>query len=281
VQTAAAASSAAPEIVPVARSNSIMTPAVRHLLKEHNLSAADLPGSGKDGRILKEDVQRYLSELEPHPSTLPAQPTPLAQASVEDQRITLTPIQTSMSKVMTASLSIPHSLYSHSVDVTGLNKVRRQLNTYKNILAASGESMSKITALPFVLKAIPQTFKQFPTINSHYDSNHKELLLKGSHNFGIAMDTPRGLLVPVVRNVETHTMFSLSMEIERLGKLAKSGNLAPNDLTGVTFTVSNIGSIGGDVVSPVIVPPQVGIVAIGVCRMFLHSRQVPLEQKSW
>jgi len=69
--------------------------------------------------------------------------------------------------------------------------------------------------------------------------------------------------VPVVRNVETHTMLSLSMEIERLGKLAKSGNLAPNDLTGVTFTVSNIGSIGGDVVSPVTVPPQVGIVAIG------------------
>jgi 2-oxoisovalerate dehydrogenase E2 component (dihydrolipoyl transacylase) len=160
VQTAAAASSAAPEIVSFARSNGIiMTPAVRHLLKEHNLSAADLPGSGKDGRILKEDVQRYLSELEPHPSTLPAQPTPLAQASVEDQRITLTPIQTSMSKVMTASLSIPHFLYSHSVDVTGLNKVRRQLNTYKNILAASGESMSKITALPFILKAISQTFK--------------------------------------------------------------------------------------------------------------------------
>lgn len=257
---------------PVSKNNGIMTPAVRHLLKEHNLSVEDIQATGNGGRILKEDVQRHLAEPQQSPPPTPP-PKAVVPASIEDQRIRLTPIQSSMSKVMTASLSIPHFLYTHAVDVTGLNSIRRRLNAQQNLLTTADGLTPKITALPIILKALSHTFRQFPTTNSHYDGSHKELLLKGSHDFGIAMDTPSGLLVPVVRNVQNHTIVSLAAEVERLSKLAKDGRLAPSDLTGATFTVSNIGSIGGDVVSPVIVPPQVGIVALG------RVQDVPVFEK--
>jgi 2-oxoisovalerate dehydrogenase E2 component (dihydrolipoyl transacylase) len=231
----------------------------------------DVKATGKGGRILKEDVQRHLSELQA-PSPTPVA-KPVVHASVEDRRIPLTPIQASMSKVMTASLGIPHFLYTHPVDFTGLNRIRLGLNAQKNLLATSDGSTPKTTALPVILKTLSHAFMQFPTINSHYDGTHKELLIKGSHDFGIAMDTPSGLLVPVVRNVQNHSIISLAAEIERLGTLAKDGKLAPSDLTGATFTISNIGSIGGNVVSPVIVSPQVGIVALG------RVQDVPVFEK--
>jgi 2-oxoisovalerate dehydrogenase E2 component (dihydrolipoyl transacylase) len=251
----------APDVVPATRNNSIMTPAVRHLLKWHNLSVEDLKATGKGGRILKEDVQRYLSELQalsPTPAV-----KPVVHAGIEDRLMPLTPIQASMSKAMTASLGVPQFLFTHSIDCTSLNNIRRGLNAQKYLLAILDGSTPKITVLPIILKSLSEAFKQYPTINSHYDGSHKELLIKGSHDFGIAMDTPSGLLVPVVRNVQNHSIVSIAAEIERLAALAKDGKLALSDLTGATFTISNIGSIGGDAVSPVIVTPQVGIVALG------------------
>lgn len=236
---------------PLPHSHGIMTPAVRRLLKEHNLSAEDIQGLGKDGRICKEDIQRFLVERQQSTNT-GATMQQEAAVNAMDQRVTLDPIQVSMSKVMTASLGIPHFLYTHSVDVTDLNRIRTSL-----------DPNTKTTALPFILKAISHALNQFRRINSHYDGGHKELLLKGPHHFGVAMDTPNGLLVPVVRNVQNHEMSSLVSDLKRLGGLAREGKLSPGDLAGATFTISNIGSIGGDVVSPVIVPPQVGIVALG------------------
>jgi 2-oxoisovalerate dehydrogenase E2 component (dihydrolipoyl transacylase) len=262
---------------PVSKNNGIMTPAVRHLLKEHNLSAEDIQATGKGGRILKEDVQRHLAEPQQSPPPTPPLKA-VVPASIEDQRIRLTPIQSSMSKIMTASLSIPHFLYTHAVDVTGLNSIRRRLNTQQNLLTTGDGLTPNITSLPIILKALSHTLGQFPITNG----SHKELLLKGSHDFGIAMDTPSDLLVPVVRNVQNHTIVSLAAEVERLGKLAKDGRLAPGDLTGATLMVSNIGSIGGDVVSPVIVPPQVGIVVLGrVQDVPVFEKDDSLEQRMW
>lgn len=187
-----------------------------------------------------------------------------------------------MFKVMTESLTIPHFLYSHSVNATRLFQVRSELASQSKILSSilvesdSGApgAKARITALPFIMKAISHVLQVHPKLNAHLDTatntNKPQLILKGAHNFGIAVDTPNGLLVPVVKNVERHSIVSLAAEIDRLSELAKAGKLSPEDFRGATFSVTNVGSIGGGVVSPVIVSPMVAIVGVG------RAKKVPV-----
>ncbi|KAJ5397053.1 hypothetical protein N7509_005166 [Penicillium cosmopolitanum] len=237
----------------------LIVPAVRAMLKKHKIDIKDVAGSGKGGRVLKEDVQRYLSSGISAPKSLSkniaTQPTVISQ----DQVVPLTPIESQMFKVITRALDIPHFGYSHSVDVTSLISLQRSFNekldTSKDMY---GDDITKLTLLPFLIKALSQAF-----LHTETDQSSPRLIIKASHNFGVAIDTPNGLLVPVVKDVQDRSIFSIAAEVKRLGALAKEGRLTPSDMSGATFTVSNIGSIGGSVVSPVIVPPAVGIVALG------------------
>lgn len=246
---------------------SLATPAVRHMVKEHNLKIEDIQGTGKEGRVLKEDVQRHAEAAKQTVSTisLPATSTPpISQPQMEDRIQPLTPVQSGMFKQMTKSLSIPHFLYTDAVDFSSLTSMRKKYN-------AGREKVDRITPLPIIIKAVSLTLQQFPLLNSHLDTtsnpNKPQILLKGSHNIGVAVDSPAGLLVPVIKNVQSHSIASLAQEITRLATLARNGKLSSADLTGATFTVSNIGSIGGTAVAPVIVGPQVGIVGIGKARV--------------
>lgn len=244
---------------------SLATPAVRHIIKENKLNIEDIEGTGKDGRVSKDDVQRYIeaskqSAAGSSVSSIPTSaPAPVPTQQVEDQTRTLTPIQAGMFKQMTKSLSIPHFLYTDSVDFSSLTSLRQKYN-------AGREKADRITPLPIIIKAVSLTFQQYPLINSHLDTtnpNKPQIIVKGSHNIGVAVDSPSGLLVPVVKNVQNHSIASLSIEIQRLSGLARDGKLTSADMTGATFTISNIGSIGGTAVAPVIVGPQVGILGIG------------------
>lgn len=245
---------------------SLATPAVRHMVKENKLNIEDIEGTGKEGRVLKEDVQRYLEAAKQSTAALSStapSPSPAYQAA--DQVKSLTPIQSGMFKQMTKSLSIPHFLYTDVVDFSSLTSLRQKYNVGR-------EKADRITPLPIIIKAVSLAFQQFPLLNSHLDStnpNKPQIIQKGSHNFGIAVDSPSGLLVPVIKDVQNHSIASLAAEITRLSGLARSGKLTTADLSGATFTISNIGSIGGTAVAPVIVGPQVGIVGIG------RSRVVP------
>lgn len=263
---------------PKTKNSGLIVPAVRGILKQHKIDISDVTGSGKGGRVTKEDVLKYLdssiSSPSPKPSIVAAQVGP----SLEDKVVPLTPIQSHMFKVMTRALSIPHFGYSHSVDLTSLTTLR--LNTNRKLEGSSeinGNDVSKLTALPFVLKALSQAFLQHPRINAHLDTEtaleSPQLIMKGSHNFGVAMDTPSGLLVPVIKDVQNRSILSIAAELKRLGALAKEGRLTPSDMSGATFTVSNIGSIGGSVVNPVIMPPTVGIVALGKSEEFLGLKR--------
>ncbi|KIY02079.1 uncharacterized protein Z520_02217 [Fonsecaea multimorphosa CBS 102226] len=257
-----------------AKSSALLTPAVRHLLKQAGIDVNDVQGTGKDGRITKDDVQRYIQTKS---NTGESQPPPAAHSNdaltqhvKEDQVMPLNPTEKHMFKVMTHSLTIPHFLYTHSVDVTSINLLRRKFNTSPSLsatLSTGGTPVSKLTILPFIMKALSQAFSQFPKLNAHLDiashPAHPQLILKSSCNFGIAIDTPQGLLVPVVKDVQKHSIISLATEIKRLSDLAQAGRLAPEDFKGATFTISNIGSIGGSAVSPVIVAPMVGILGVG------------------
>lgn len=251
------------------------TPAVRHLLKRHNISATDISGTGKGGRITKEDVERYLAgsreeSFASAPSIVEKAASPTAE---RDVTIRLSPTENQMFKAMTRSLSIPHFLYTHSVNVSAFNELRAKLVTSKVLDYLVGpkhdsSTAPKLTLLPFVMKALSRVFLQFPKLNSHLDAsdaNTPKLTLKAGHNFGIAIDTPQGLLVPVIKNVQDHSILSLAAEIKRMSDIARAGKLKPDDFQGATFTVSNIGSVGAgcQAVSPVIVAPMVGILGMG------------------
>jgi 2-oxoisovalerate dehydrogenase E2 component (dihydrolipoyl transacylase) len=236
------------------------------MVKEHNLKIEDIEGTGKEGRVLKEDVARH-AEAAKQPS-LPSQPPtsapPTPSQRVEDRAQPLTPMQSGMFKQMTKSLSIPHFLYTDIVDFTSLTSLRKRYNTGR-------DKTDRITPLPVIIKAVSLTLQQFPLLNAHLDTtsnpNKPQILFKGSHNIGVAVDSPSGLLVPIIKNVQDHSIASLAQEITRLATLARAGKLSSADLSGATFTVSNIGSIGGMAVAPVIVTPQVGILGIGRARV--------------
>lgn len=243
---------------------SLATPAVRHMIKELNLKIEDIEGTGKDGRVLKEDIQKHVESSKesagagPTPSTAP----PALPQQVEDHIKPLTPVQAGMYKQMTRSLSIPHFLYTDTVDFTNLSVLRKRYNAHL-------PKSEHIKPLPFIIKAVSLALQQYPLLNAHLDTTNPDkpqILVKGSHNIGIAIDSPAGLLVPVIRNVQAHSIASLAAEITRLSKLAHAGKLTTSDLSGATFTLSNIGSIGGTAVAPVIVSPQVAIVGIGRAR---------------
>ncbi|KAL4807976.1 2-oxoacid dehydrogenases acyltransferase-domain-containing protein [Aspergillus unguis] len=239
-------------------------PAVRRMLKEHGLDIQDIQGTGKGGRVMKEDVQRYLESQ----TTSERQTDTVSQSAALDTPVTLTPIESQMFKVMTSALSIPHFGYTHSVDLTITNTIRQKYNASRESMGETLEKPApKLTFLPIIMKAISLAFQKHQRLNAHLhlpsDQGEPSLVLKGTHDFGIAVDTPKGLLVPVVRGVQNRSITSIAEEISRLSNLAKQGALKPSDFRGATFTVSNIGSIGGNAVSPVIVPPMVGIVGVG------------------
>lgn len=246
---------------PPGKHASLATPAVRHLLKSQGINIEDVEGTGKEGRVLKEDVQRHGQSKPTASATSTAQSVAPSLPVGEDRVQQLSPIQSAMFKKLTQSLTIPHFLYTDSVDFTSLNSVRKKFN------ATQKEKSQRITTLPFILKAVSLALQQYPVMNTHLDTqtnpDKPQLIYKGSHDIGIAVDSPSGLLVPVVRNVQALSIEGIAAEIARLSELARTGKITGEDLKNATITVSNIGSIGGGVVSPVIVTPQVAIIGIG------------------
>jgi 2-oxoisovalerate dehydrogenase E2 component (dihydrolipoyl transacylase) len=244
---------------------SLATPAVRHLTKSHGINITDIAGTGKDGRVLKDDVQKHASAR-----TASSLVSPISSRLLgEDKTISFTPVQRKMYETMTRSLDIPHFLFSDFVDFTSLSRLRRAINTQPTS-TKSEEKPSKLSALPFIIKAVSLSLSAYPSLNAHLDSasptSKPVFTHKASHNIGFAVDTPQGLLVPVIKNVQSHSIASLATEINRLSSLARVNKLASSDFSGATFTVSNIGSIGGLTVAPVIVSPQVAILGIGKAR---------------
>jgi 2-oxoisovalerate dehydrogenase E2 component (dihydrolipoyl transacylase) len=241
---------------------SLATPAVRGLLKEHKLDIEDIEGTGKDGRVLKEDIHRHLEERKSTPSSPVA--THSSKPALDSKQVEttqrLTPIQSQMFKAMTASLSIPHFLYSDIANITQLSSMRKSLNAKRN-----PETTPKLSYLPFIVKAVSLALDKYPLLNARIDtrSDKPQLLMRANHNIGIAMDTPTGLLVPVIKSVNARSILSIASEIARLGKLGQAGKLSNADLGGGTITVSNIGSIGGETVGPVIVEGQLAIMGVG------------------
>ncbi|XP_010778395.1 lipoamide acyltransferase component of branched-chain alpha-keto acid dehydrogenase complex, mitochondrial, partial [Notothenia coriiceps] len=162
-----------------------------------------------------------------------------------------------MVRTMTAALRIPHFGYSDEVELSRLAALRKEL---KSLCESRGVRLS---FMPFFIKAASLGLLHFPVLNASLDEGCQNITYKASHNIGLAMDTSQGLLVPNVKNVQLLSVFEIAQELNRLQALGTAGQLGTNELTGGTFTLSNIGSIGGTYAKPVILPPEVAIGALG------------------
>ena len=185
-----------------------------------------------------------------------------------ETREPLSPVQQMMFKSMTRSLSIPHFLYADEIDMSDLISLRGRLNRVLEREAAPG--VARLSYLPFIIKAVSLALYQYPILNARVDvdgaSGRPGLVKRAQHNVGVAMDTPQGLVVPVVRDVGVLNIVAIAAELGRLQGLAQAGRLSPGDMSGGTITVSNIGNIGGTYLSPVVVEREVAILGIGRMR---------------
>lgn len=264
----------------------LATPAVRHLSKELKVDILDVDGTGKDGRVLKEDIYKFVEARDngqaarPGPSATTPAPSSSAPGVQTEDRQPLTKTQEQMFKTMTRSLSIPHFLYADEIDFTDLSALRGRLNKVLSSspsspapVIPSNQGVTKLSYLPFIIKAVSIALQQYPILNARVDvpssssaGEKPALVYRSQHNIGVAMDTPQGLLVPVIKDVAAHSILTIAAELLRLQGLAAAGRLSPQDMSGGTITVSNIGSIGGTYCSPVIVDGQVAILGVGRMR---------------
>lgn len=223
---------------------SLATPAVRRIAMENQISLKDIKGTGKNGRVMKEDILAFVER---------GKPKDQQKCSV----VPLTTVQKVMTRTMSDSLKIPQFVLSDEVNLSRLVQLRSEA---KEIATKKG---IKLSYLPFIVKAVSKALLEFPILNSSFDVQREEILLKSSHNIGIAVDSPAGLLVPNIKDVQSLSISQIAQEVNRLQDLAKKMKLLPADLSGGTFSVSNIGTIAGTTATPLVLPPEVCILALG------------------
>lgn len=159
--------------------------------------------------------------------------------------------------MVTSATTIPHFIYSEDIDVTDLLALREKLKVEAE---AKG---SRLTLMPFFMKAMALAVQEFPVLNSRINDDVSEIHYLSQCNIGMAVDGKAGLMVPNVKGVESLTMLSVADEVARLTEAARSGRVSQDDLKGGTITISNIGALGGTYASPIINAPEVAIVALG------------------
>lgn len=274
---ATSAASAAPVGAPAATGARVKcSPAVRRMAKENGIDLANVPPTGPDGRVLKGDVLVYIENPTSTPATpatpaatatpatpvAPTQssPSPLTRHSSEplaDQVIPVTGIARIMAKTMVEAHKVPTLLYGDEIIMDNLLEYRMRIKAQAEALGV------RVSPLAFIIKATSMALSEYPSLNSHVNKDCTEITHKGSHNIGIAMDTPRGLLVPNIKNVQNCSVLDIARDIDRLRELGLAGKLGAADLQGGTFTLSNIGAIGGTYCAPLLVVPEVCIGALG------------------
>ncbi|MGO2132782.1 MAG: dihydrolipoyllysine-residue acetyltransferase [Halomonas sp.] len=245
------------------------SPAVRRLLREHDLELAQVPGSGKDGRVLKEDITAWLASGQTSPAAATEAASASAQPGSEEKRSTgvmqaevriepMRGMRAAMAKRMVASAStIPHFQYGEEVDVTELVALRERLKPRAEALDA------RLTLMPFFMKAMALAVAEYPILNSQLSEAGDEIRYLPSCNIGMAVDGKAGLMVPNVKGIEQLSLLDIARETQRLTEGARDGRVAQSDLKDGTITISNIGALGGTYAAPIINAPEVAIVAIG------------------
>ncbi|MBG2933970.1 pyruvate dehydrogenase complex dihydrolipoyllysine-residue acetyltransferase [Proteus mirabilis] len=246
------------------------TPVIRRLAREFGVNLAKVKGTGRKGRILREDVQSYVKELIKRAESAPANaggglpgmlPWPKVDFSKfgEIEEVELSRIQ----KISGANLSrnwvmIPHVNLFDEADITEVEKFRKQQNKE----AEKKKLDVKITPLVFVMKAAAKALADMPRFNSSISEDGQKLILKKYINIGIAVDTPNGLVVPVFKDVNKKGILELSYELAEVSKKARAGKLTASDMQGGCFTISSLGGIGTTGFAPIVNAPEVAIMGL-------------------
>ena len=235
------------------------SPGVRRLARELGINLQIIKGSGPKRRVTKDDLNGYIKlQMAMSAGSIPA-PQPVIDFSqwgdVEVQKRTKIKRITG-ERLQQAWQLIPHVTQFDAADITDLDSLR------KEVKKAGAEKGIKVTFLPFLMKALSVVLKEMPEFNSSLDHNNENLVLKNYYHLGVAVDTPRGLTVPVVRDVDQKSVFELSDELMDLSSRARDKKLKPNELKGGTFTISSLGGIGGTGFSPIVNPPEVAIMGV-------------------
>jgi pyruvate dehydrogenase E2 component (dihydrolipoamide acetyltransferase) len=225
----------------------LATPVVRKLAKDLGVDLGDVPGTGPGGRVTEEDVRGMPGGKAP--SVPPVESPAVERIPFKGRRRMIA------RKMVAAKTRVPHALLVDEADVSGLLAERTKM---REIGEREGV---RITILPFIMKAVAGALERHPALNASLDEDREEIVLKKKIDVGMAVDAEDGLVVPVVRNAGAKSVIELAKEIDRLSAAAREGTLAPGDLTGGTFTISSVGSIGGLFSYPVINVPEAAILA--------------------
>ncbi|KFL17224.1 branched-chain alpha-keto acid dehydrogenase subunit E2 [Geobacillus stearothermophilus] len=243
----------------------IAMPSVRKYAREKGVDIRLVQGTGKNGRVLKEDIDAFLAGgAKPAPAAAEEKAAPAAakpaatEGEFPETREKMSGIRRAIAKAMVHSKhTAPHVTLMDEADVTKLVAHRKK---FKAIAAEKG---IKLTFLPYVVKALVSALREYPVLNTSIDDATEEIIHKHYYNIGIAADTDRGLLVPVIKHADRKPIFALAKEINELAEKAREGKLMPNEMKGASCTITNIGSAGGQWFTPVINHPEVAILGIG------------------
>ncbi len=239
----------------------LASPAVRRFARELGAELAGIAGSGEKGRITKEDVQNYiksaLTNLSSGPNTKPAMPKIDFSQWGEVETVKLSKIKRiTGERLQQAWQTIPHVTQYDEADITDLEIFRKSLK------ALNANKKTRVTLLPFIMKAVAQCMDEMPEFNASLDHTGQNLVYKKYIHLGVAVDTPDGLVVPVVRNVDQKNFRELSEELATTSEKARNKKLLPEDMKGGCFTISSLGGISGTGFSPIVNPPEVAILGV-------------------
>jgi len=273
---AAAPVEAAPETAPAAAADGIVriSPRAKGLAERSGVSYEGKTGTGPKGRIIEQDIRRFMLEkgTEAVEAAAPAvQAAPAASVPApEYEDVKFSGIRRAISKSMIRSLSEAAQLTNHhTFDATAIQ-------AYRAALKAAGDDYAGVTLGDMVLYAVSRTLLNHPDLNANMIGDDTVRHFKHV-NLGVAVDTPRGLMVPTIFNADEKSLIEISKEVKSLAEAARSGSISPDLLSGGSFTVSNLGSMGVEVFTPVINPPQTGI--LGVCTITQRVKEVNGEIK--
>ena len=271
VPAATSVGQAAPA-APEAKAATKAAPAVRRHARELDVDLRQVAGTGPGGRVTHGD-------LTAHTEAVPIAPVALPQvvASGADERIQIIGIRRKIAEQMVRAVqTAPHFTYVEEVDCTKLVALRDAARPFAEKRGV------KLTYLPIIMKAVSIALREFPNVNAWMDEAKSELLVKGDHHFGVATDTPNGLMVPVVRNVAQKSVLTIAAELADVTARTRAGKARIDELKGSTLTFTGVGNIGGVMATPILNMPEVAIMAINAIRPTpsVVDGQIVIRQKT-
>jgi len=247
----------------------LATPSVRKFAREQGVDITQVQGSGNNGKVTREDVEAFKNgggqaaaapaqEAASEAKAAPAAASAAVDPRAEEERVPFKGIRKAISNAMVKSAyTAPHVTIMDEVDVTELVAFRTRM---KPIAEKKG---TKVTYLPFIVKALVAACRQFPALNAMIDEEANEIVYKKYYNIGIATDTDNGLIVPVIKDADRKSIWMIADSIRDLAARGREGKLAPNEMKGSTISITNIGSAGGMFFTPIINFPEVAILGTG------------------